>query len=109
MNKFLKRSHGFTFVDLLVLIAILGILAAVLIPPIGRIMELNDVWSAVNELMEDRGLTYFSNPVISSQATNNMGIFPEAENPLYPFYLERQFTRHSYWVEVDGTVYRSYS
>ncbi len=113
MVRFLKKikgdSKGFTLVEILIVVAILGVLAAVVLPNVTGLAgegqteaakaELVTVQTAMDTMMAKNSIT----SVTAMSATSNMSSFPTG-HALYPTYLRTATTKGTYACDTTGLV-----
>ena len=113
MKRFLKRirqdNKGFTLVELLIVVAILGVLASAVLINAGALgnegetesalAELTTVQTAMDVMMAKNGIS----SVTATTATSSMSAFPTG-NVLYPTYIRTTTTTGTYSVSTTGLV-----
>ena len=103
MLRFLKifhrEQHGFTLVEILLMVAILGIFAGVLVPRLMHFMSTAHAVAANEEVQ-------CVEKAVQAYWADNNGQWPpnDCNTDLLPDYLDKEAAHYNYKFDIDGLV-----
>ena len=114
VSRVRKGQGGFTLIEMIVVVGIIAVLAAVIVPNIGKFIgtgedgakdaEAESVQTAMNGMMAEQAITDVDTHAISPfKATQSWGSFPEGTDVLVlEDYLQNSTTTYFYCYDGKG-------
>lgn len=108
-HRLRRNNKGFTLVELLIVVAILGVLAAIIVPNVTGLVGTGEPEAAATEeaivqaavdMMMIKGSVSDN---LTTDTTDDMSSFPSG-HPIYPDYVRSATTTGTYSCLADGTV-----
>ena len=115
ISRIAKGQGGFTLIEMIVVVGIIAVLAAVIVPNIGKFIgsgeagaknaEWESVQTAMNAMMADKAITTVVASTTSSARTRSWSALPTGVNSaVLSLYLQSASTVYYYCWDVNGQV-----
>ena len=115
ISRIAKGQGGFTLIEMIVVVGIIAVLAAVIVPNIGKFIgsgeagaknaEWESVQTAMNAMMADKAITTVVASTTSSARTRSWSSLPTGVNSAYlDGYLQSASTVYYYCWDTSGQV-----